>query len=245
MLQVRADHLRRYFSDRAAAELLPDEVIDIYQNLLVVLQRLGMFERRVIRHAVKRLRARFTGFGMVFVLRLLAADIVIIRVIYQLVDIFRGAHPSSWHLSFLPAALYDSRKRCDVRAEATPLVVDPLEDDPAIWKVGMRSWRISLACGASYLRFLVSGIFWFMASSGIVYFHHSFSLLPFFLGRKMGFPADTGNHLILPRFTLHRGLISPIQIGRSAENRFNEREPRALSRVRYDLPLFYSFCRKI
>jgi hypothetical protein len=41
--------------------------------------------------------------------------------------------------------LYPITANVDVKAEATPLVVDPLEDGLTTWKAGMRSWRISLA----------------------------------------------------------------------------------------------------
>ena len=89
-----------------------------------------------------------------------------------------------------------------VKAFATPLVGDPLEDSLAAWKAGMRS-----AAHQPSLAVLVTfSIFGFWHLGFLMFWHHFF--VPFFC-RKIGILAVRGKHLILPRSTLCRGLTAP------------------------------------
>jgi len=91
-----------------------------------------------------------------------------------------------------------------VKAFATPLVGDPLEDSLAAWKAGMRS-----AAHQPSLAVLVTFDFWFLASCfGFDFWHHFF--VPFFFLQKNRDPRRAGKTSHLPRSTLFRGLDPPI-----------------------------------
>ena len=83
--------------------------------------------------------------------------------------------------------LFSIAANVDVKAEATPLVDNPLEDDPAIWKVGMRS-----VAHQPSLAVLVTFDFWY---SGI-WFWFLWFLASFFLSFFCRKPAVRGKHLI-------------------------------------------------